>query len=109
MYLRRVIGGPVRSSVAECLSLAGTQVGPRLELELVKVEEGLCEGRVLYHAHVAKTVEEAAELQVQHGKCRLGGKGMEQYFQAAGRAGLHGNQASQGCYRCRPSTRLRLR
>lgn len=35
-----------------------------MELELVKVEEGLCDGRVLYHAYMAKTPEEAAELEV---------------------------------------------
>ncbi|EEH52427.1 uncharacterized protein MICPUCDRAFT_5698, partial [Micromonas pusilla CCMP1545] len=27
------------------------EIGPRMELELVKVEEGMCEGRVLYHAY----------------------------------------------------------
>ena len=36
------------------------EMGPRLRLSLVKVEEGLCDGAVLYHAHVAKTEEEAA-------------------------------------------------
>ena len=34
------------------------EIGPRMELELVKVEEGMCEGRVLFHAHVRKTEEE---------------------------------------------------
>ncbi|KAG2428710.1 hypothetical protein HXX76_011414 [Chlamydomonas incerta] len=38
------------------------EIGPRLDLELVKVEEGLCEGAVLFHAHVAKSAEEAAAL-----------------------------------------------
>ncbi|GFR45635.1 hypothetical protein Agub_g7043, partial [Astrephomene gubernaculifera] len=38
------------------------EMGPRLELELVKIEEGLCEGAVLFHAHVSKSAEEAAEL-----------------------------------------------
>ena len=41
----------------------GAQVGPRLDLEIVKIEEGLCNGKVLYHAHVEKTPEEAAALQ----------------------------------------------
>ncbi|CAG9467611.1 unnamed protein product [Pedinophyceae sp. YPF-701] len=34
------------------------ELGPRMELEVVKVEEGLCAGEVLFHAHVQKTDEE---------------------------------------------------
>lgn len=34
------------------------QVGPRMELEIVKAEEGLCSGKVLYHQHINKTEEE---------------------------------------------------
>jgi ribosome biogenesis protein SSF1/2 len=37
------------------------EVGPRLELEIVKVEEGLCDGRVLFHRYVQRSPEEAAE------------------------------------------------
>jgi len=37
------------------------EVGPRLTLSLLKVEEGLCEGATLYHSLVEKTEEEAAE------------------------------------------------
>lgn len=37
------------------------EIGPRLELELVKVEEGLCDGKVLYHAHVTRSAEEVAQ------------------------------------------------
>ena len=36
------------------------QLGPRLELEVVKAEEGLCSGQVLFHAHVQKPPEAAA-------------------------------------------------
>lgn len=36
------------------------EVGPRLTLELVKVEAGLCNGAILYHKHVKKSVEEVA-------------------------------------------------
>jgi ribosome biogenesis protein SSF1/2 len=39
------------------------EIGPRMELELVKVEEGMCEGRVLYHAYVNKTEEEVVALE----------------------------------------------
>ncbi|WIA33942.1 hypothetical protein OEZ86_007038 [Tetradesmus obliquus] len=51
------------------------EVGPRLELEIIKVEEGLCGGAVLYHAHVARSKaqvsaqqaakDEAAKLKAQ--------------------------------------------
>ena len=34
------------------------ELGPRLDLELIKVEEGCCEGRVLFHQYVEKTVDE---------------------------------------------------
>tara|TARA_B110000977_G_C11089844_1_gene496318 strand:- start:6072 stop:7634 length:1563 start_codon:yes stop_codon:yes gene_type:complete len=39
------------------------EIGPRMELELTKVEEGMCEGRVLYHAYVNKTEEEVVALE----------------------------------------------
>ncbi|PRW21095.1 Peter Pan [Chlorella sorokiniana] len=35
------------------------EVGPRLELEIVKVEEGLCDGRVLFHKYQQRSKEEA--------------------------------------------------
>ena len=35
-----------------------TELGPRLTLSLLKIEEGVCDGEVLYHAHVRKTKEE---------------------------------------------------
>ncbi len=34
-----------------------------MELEIVKVEEGMCDGRVLFHAHVEKSDAERAALQ----------------------------------------------
>lgn len=40
-----------------------SEIGPRMELELVKVEEGMCEGRVLYHAYVKKSAEEVKTLE----------------------------------------------
>jgi hypothetical protein len=39
------------------------EIGPRMELELTKVEEGMCEGRVLYHAYVQKTEDEVVALE----------------------------------------------
>ncbi|ORX90365.1 Brix-domain-containing protein [Basidiobolus meristosporus CBS 931.73] len=35
-----------------------TELGPRLELKLTKIQEGLCEGAVLYHSFIHKTPEE---------------------------------------------------
>jgi ribosome biogenesis protein SSF1/2 len=32
-----------------------TEIGPRLRLELVKVEEGMCDGKVMFHRYVHKT------------------------------------------------------
>lgn len=37
------------------------EVGPRVTLELVKIEAGLCQGAVLHHAFVKKSKEEVAE------------------------------------------------
>ncbi|KAF7721071.1 hypothetical protein EC973_005504, partial [Apophysomyces ossiformis] len=37
------------------------ELGPRMTLELVKVEDGLCDGEVLYHRYVHKTKKEIAE------------------------------------------------
>ena len=39
------------------------QIGPRLELEVIKVEEGLCDGKVLFHSYVTKSAGEASEQQ----------------------------------------------
>jgi len=39
-----------------------TEIGPRMTLSLIKVEEGLCSGEVLYHQHVTKTEEEVLQL-----------------------------------------------
>ncbi|XP_072176977.1 suppressor of SWI4 1 homolog [Diadema setosum] len=36
------------------------EIGPRLQLRLIKIEEGLCEGEVLHHEFVTKTKEEIA-------------------------------------------------
>ena len=39
------------------------ELGPRLSMQLIKVEQGLGEGNVMYHAFVHKTPEEAKEMQ----------------------------------------------
>ncbi|CAH0514842.1 unnamed protein product [Peronospora belbahrii] len=43
-----------------------TEIGPRLTLKLTKVERGICEGDVLYHAYKTKTPEESAKAKAKH-------------------------------------------
>ena len=43
-----------------------TEVGPRMELEVIKVEEGLADGKVLYHKYVSKSGSESAAQQAAH-------------------------------------------
>ena len=35
-----------------------TEIGPRMTLKLFKIEEGICDGPVLYHKYIHKTEEE---------------------------------------------------
>ncbi|XP_074647043.1 suppressor of SWI4 1 homolog [Tubulanus polymorphus] len=35
-----------------------TEIGPRMTLHLIKVEEGICDGKVIFHDFIAKTPEE---------------------------------------------------
>ncbi|CAH1795415.1 unnamed protein product [Owenia fusiformis] len=37
-----------------------TEIGPRMKLQLIKIEEGLGEGNILFHEYVTKTEEEVA-------------------------------------------------
>ena len=34
------------------------ELGPRLQLRLVKIQEGFCRGNVVFHAHQSKTPKE---------------------------------------------------
>lgn len=45
-------------ALVRCSSIRLQELGPRLTLELMKVERGLCEGEVLYHSYVKKTQDE---------------------------------------------------
>ena len=47
------------------------ELGPRICLELYKVEQGLCEGDILYHKYESKTPEEAAATKARVEKLRL--------------------------------------
>lgn len=44
-----------------------TELGPRLTLEIFKVEQGVNEGDVLYHKFVHKTPAEAAKIKAKVG------------------------------------------
>lgn len=44
-----------------------SEIGPRMELEVIKEEDGLCAGAVLFHAFVEKSEQEANETQVRRG------------------------------------------
>ena len=49
-----------------------TELGPRLTLKLVKIEEGICSGKVLHHEYVQKSSEEIKALEKRHAvKMRL--------------------------------------
>jgi ribosome biogenesis protein SSF1/2 len=37
------------------------ELGPRLKLKLVKIEEGVCRGNVVYHSYVKKSKKEIKE------------------------------------------------
>lgn len=39
-----------------------TEIGPRMTLKLIKIQEDLCEGNVLYHSFIKKTEEEIADV-----------------------------------------------
>jgi len=49
------------SSVAQ-KSVKLVEIGPRLKLQLIKIEEGLCSGAVLHHKFVKKSATEIEEL-----------------------------------------------
>lgn len=50
-----------QTKAGQKVSIKLHEVGPRLSLSLLKVEEGLCDGATLYHSLVSKTEGEAAE------------------------------------------------
>ncbi|XP_061838040.1 suppressor of SWI4 1 homolog [Nerophis lumbriciformis] len=39
-----------------------TEIGPRMTLQLIKIQEGMVEGNILYHANISKTEEEIQEI-----------------------------------------------
>jgi ribosome biogenesis protein SSF1/2 len=55
------VGGDGRKGV-EKRAVKLSELGPRMKLRLVKVEEGLCEGKIMWHEFIAKTKEEETKL-----------------------------------------------
>lgn len=47
------------------------ELGPRLRLRLTKVEEGVCNGKVMWHEYIHKTKEEIKAMEKEHEKKRL--------------------------------------
>lgn len=39
-----------------------SEIGPRMTMQLVKIQDGFCDGSVLYHSFVKKTAQEISEL-----------------------------------------------
>jgi len=58
------ISQPTVSKVKKAVRLV--EVGPRISMSLVKVEEGLCAGKTIYHALESRTEKEAQVLEQQH-------------------------------------------
>jgi ribosome biogenesis protein SSF1/2 len=50
---------------AQQSSMKLSEIGPRITMELFKVEKGLSEGDVLFHKYEQKTVAEASALKVK--------------------------------------------
>lgn len=43
-----------------------SEIGPRLKLKLVKIQEGVCDGEILYHDIIKKSPEELKILRESH-------------------------------------------
>lgn len=62
---------PGRGNVkAQQSAIRLTELGPRMSLQLVKIEEGLCSGEVLFHEFVKKTAEEIKEMKRRRDEAR---------------------------------------
>eukprot|EP00696_Hemimastix_kukwesjijk_P015990 gnl/Hemi2/4283_TR1498_c0_g1_i1.p1 gnl/Hemi2/4283_TR1498_c0_g1~~gnl/Hemi2/4283_TR1498_c0_g1_i1.p1 ORF type:complete len:422 (-),score=141.46 gnl/Hemi2/4283_TR1498_c0_g1_i1:31-1296(-) len=53
---------------AQQVAIRLTEVGPRLRLQLVKLQEGFMDGSVMYHRYVTKSPAEAQQLQARKEK-----------------------------------------
>lgn len=63
---------PARGNIKSTKSaIRLTEIGPRLRLQLVKIEEGLCDGEVMYHKYIQKSEEEKTKMTQRRNKKRL--------------------------------------
>jgi len=60
--MRNTSGSSTRPT-AQKRAIKLTELGPRMTLRLVKVEEGVCAGKVLWHEYIARTKEEEKALE----------------------------------------------
>jgi len=65
--LRAANGGSLQRShdpddQVEKRGIVLSELGPRINLKLIKIEEGLCEGKVIWHDFITKTKEEEAKM-----------------------------------------------
>ncbi|CCF60576.1 hypothetical protein KAFR_0K02220 [Kazachstania africana CBS 2517] len=58
------VAKPVANPKKKAIRL--TEVGPRLNLKLIKIEDGICSGKVLHHEFVKKTDAEIKALEKRH-------------------------------------------
>ena len=47
------------------------ELGPRIRMELLKIEEGLVEGEILYHKYIQKTEEEKKMIKLRRAQQKL--------------------------------------
>lgn len=61
---------PKSGKVMEKRAVKLVELGPRMKMRLVKLEEGVCEGRVMWHEFVKKTKAEEMEMENKWAKRR---------------------------------------
>lgn len=54
------------SSLTQKRAIKLVEIGPRIKLGLRKIEEGVCEGKILYHSFVHKSQSEVKSLEKKH-------------------------------------------
>ncbi|CDQ81099.1 unnamed protein product [Oncorhynchus mykiss] len=96
------------------LTEAITMIGSRITMQLVKIEEGMGEGNILYHAVIAKTEEELQEILVRKEaqmkeKQERKKKQEQDVAQQKARTRKEAWQASRGSARRRKSMTLKWR
>jgi ribosome biogenesis protein SSF1/2 len=66
----KVAGGEKKEGVMK-KAVKMHELGPRLRLRLTKVEDGVCNGKVMWHEYIHKSKEEIKEMEKAHEKKRL--------------------------------------